>query len=64
MVQVGMGQQDCINSIGRHLERLPVPAQEIPFLVKAAVNQEPCVVSFQKIAGAGYILRRSQETEV
>jgi len=55
VVYMGMRQQNCIYALRRDGTRFPVSVLEISFLVKPAVDENPRIICFQKIPGAGNI---------
>ncbi len=39
MIEVGVRQEDEVDPVGRDRERVPVPSEELPLLVKAAIDK-------------------------
>jgi len=45
MVNMGMGQENGVQGMGREGKGIPVPAFKLSFLIKPAINQKPGVIS-------------------
>jgi hypothetical protein len=56
MVEMGVGQKDGVDTIGRYGKRVPVPLPEVAFLIKAAVYKNADAIGFEQVARAGNIL--------
>jgi hypothetical protein len=61
MVKMSMGQENGVQGLGRDRKGSPVPIFKLSFLIKSTINQKPCIISFQKILGAGNIAGGSQK---
>ena len=63
MIQVGMSQQDGIDTLGRHRKRLPVSIPKMPFLIESAIDEKPCTVGLEKMTRARHVLSGAEEHE-
>jgi hypothetical protein len=61
MVEMGVGQKDSVNTIGRYGKRVPVSFYEVAFLIKAAVYKKADAVSFKQVARAGNVLSGTEK---
>jgi len=50
MVQVGVGQEHRVDTGGGEVEWFPVALFELPFLIQAAIDQQPRSVDFEHVA--------------
>lgn len=49
VVEVGVGDQDSIDAVGRDGERLPVAAEVLSLLIKAAIDQDSGLIGFEEV---------------
>jgi hypothetical protein len=61
MVEMGVGQKDGVDTVGRYGKRVPVSFSEVPFLIKAAVYKKADAISFEQVAGAGNVLSGAEK---
>jgi hypothetical protein len=61
MVEMGVGQKDSVNTVGRYGKKVPVSFPEVAFLIKAAVYKKADAISFQHVAGAGNVLSGTEK---
>ena len=61
MVQMGVRQQNRVNTGGREIERVPVALLELPLLIETAIDEQPRAVDFEHVTGTGDILGTAQE---
>jgi hypothetical protein len=55
MVQMGVGQQQKVNLVGRHRRRIPVPPEKGAFLKQPAVDEQTKPTGLQKVTRASYL---------
>jgi hypothetical protein len=61
MVEMGVGQKDSINTVGRYGKRVPVSFSELSFLIKAAVYKKADAISFEQVPGTGNVLSGTEK---
>jgi hypothetical protein len=61
MVEMGVGQKDSINTVGRYGKRVPVSFSEVAFLIKAAVYKKADAIGFEEVAGTCDILSGTEK---
>jgi len=50
MIQMGVGQQDNVDRIGRQGERRPVSSNELALLMHSAIDENPKIAGIQQVA--------------
>lgn len=63
MVEMSVREQHSVDRFRRHRKIIPVSLLQVAFLIKPAVDQNPCSGGFHQIARTGYILSRPEKTE-
>jgi hypothetical protein len=61
MVEMGVGQKDSVNTVGRYGKRVPVSFYEVSFLIKAAVYKKADTISFEHVPRTGDILNGAEK---
>jgi hypothetical protein len=61
MVEMGVGQKDSVNTVGRYRKGVPVSFYEVAFLIKAAVYKKADAISFEEVAGTGNVLSSTEK---
>ena len=62
MVNMGMGEENGVQGMGRERKGIPVPASKLSLLIKSTINQKPGIISLQEILGTGNIAGGSKKT--
>jgi hypothetical protein len=64
VIEMGVGEEDEIQVRRRDRERVPVAAEERPFLIEPAVDQAAQAIGLDEIRGPRDLSRRPQESQL
>ena len=64
VVEVGVGEEDEIEVVGRDRERVPVPVEEGPLLMESAVDEAAQAVGLDEVRGPRDLPGRAQESQL
>jgi hypothetical protein len=58
---MNVSKKQAVDGLGRDRKGRPVTLEKSPFLIEAAVDEQPGIIGFQEIAGARDLLVGTQE---